>query len=91
MNVALMLGLPGSITTPFQISITHGDQARANAFVAKGYKSRVICEGEDSLLAQKMKGLMADPEWHRYFGTSMGWRTTKALVPKGLAVTGFEE
>jgi hypothetical protein len=29
----------------FHISITHGDQARASAFAAKGYKSRVICEG----------------------------------------------
>jgi SET domain len=75
----------------FQISITHGDQARASAFAAKGYKSRVICEGEDSPLARKMKGLMADPKGHRNFGTSMRWRTAKALVPKGLDVTGFEE
>jgi len=38
-----------------------------------------------------MKGLMADPERHSNFGTSMRWRTAKVLVPKGLDVTGFEE
>ncbi len=29
----------------FQMSITHGDQARASVFAERGYKSRVICEG----------------------------------------------
>jgi hypothetical protein len=38
-----------------------------------------------------MKGLMADPEGQRNFGTSMRWRTAKALVPKGVDVVGFEE
>ncbi|TVY93099.1 SET domain-containing protein [Lachnellula willkommii] len=29
----------------FQISISHGDQARASVFAERGFRSRVICEG----------------------------------------------
>jgi hypothetical protein len=38
-----------------------------------------------------MKDLMADPEGHRNFGTPMRWGTAKAMVPKELDFTGFEE
>jgi len=33
----------------FQISVSYGDQARASAFAERGFRSRVIYEGEDSL------------------------------------------
>ena len=75
----------------FQISITHGDQARASVFAQKGYKARVICEGEDSPETGEMKSLMENPSGHRNFGASMRWRATKGLVPKGLDVGAFEK
>ena len=74
----------------FQISITHGDQARASVFAGRAYKSRVICEGEDSPETRKVKNLIDNPAGHRNFGASMRWKTTKGLVPKGLDAGGFE-
>ncbi|KAG6997745.1 SET domain-containing protein 5 [Physcia stellaris] len=74
----------------FQICITHGDQARASVFAGRGYKSRVICEGEDSPETQKVKNLMENPASHRNFGASTRWRTAKGLVPKGLNADEFE-
>ena len=75
----------------FQISITHGDQARASAFAEKGYRSRVMCEGEDSPETQQIKSLMENPAKHRNFGASNRWKTTKGLIPKGLDTVGFEK
>ena len=74
----------------FQISITHGDQARASVFAGRAYKSRVICEGEDSPETRKVKNLMENPAGHRNFGASMRWKTAKGLVPKGLDAGEFE-
>ena len=74
----------------FQISITHGDQARASVFAERGYRSRVICEGGDSPETRKIKGLMERPAGHRNFGISKRWKTAKALVPKGLNTSEFE-
>lgn len=74
----------------FQISITHGDQARASVFAERAYKSRAICEGEDSSATQKVKKLAEDPAGHRNFGISRRWKTAKGLVPKGLDADEFE-
>lgn len=74
----------------FQISITHGDQARASVFAGRAHKSRVICEGEDSPETRKMKSLMENPAGHMNFGASTRWKTAKGLVPKGLDAGGFE-
>ncbi|MCJ1398586.1 hypothetical protein MMC11_001786 [Xylographa trunciseda] len=74
----------------FQISITHGDQARARVFAEKGHRSRIICEGEDSPETKKIKNLMENPAGHRNFGASTKWKTAKGLVPKGLDTDGFE-
>jgi hypothetical protein len=75
----------------FQISITHGDQARASAFAERGFRSRIVCEGEDSPETQQIKGLMENPARHRNFGASNRWKTAKGLVPKGLDTVGFEK
>jgi SET domain len=75
----------------FQISITHGDQARASVFAERGYRSRIICEGEDSPETQKIKNLMENPARHRNFGASKRWKAAKGLVPKGLDTDGFEK
>lgn len=74
----------------FQISITHGDQARASVFAGRAHKSRVIREGEDSPETRKVKKLMENPAGHGNFGASMRWKTAKGLVPKGLDAGGFE-
>ena len=75
----------------FQISITHGDQARASVFAERGYQSRVICEGEDSPETQEIKNLMENPAGHRNSGASNRWKTAKKLVPKGLNTDEFEK
>ena len=46
----------------FQISITHGDQARASVFAERGHQSRVICEGMDSSGTQRIKNQESDGE-----------------------------
>ncbi|KAI9839779.1 MAG: hypothetical protein M1837_002018 [Sclerophora amabilis] len=75
----------------FQISITHGDQARASVFAERGYKTRVLCEGEDSPETQTIKNLMENPTEHRNFEVSKRWKTAKRLVPKGLDTDEFEK
>lgn len=75
----------------FQISITHGDQARASVFAERAHQSRVICEGEDSPETRKIKNLMENPAGHMNFGASNRWKTAKKLVPKGLNTDEFEK
>ena len=50
----------------------------------RGFRSRLVCEGEDSPETQQIKSLMENPAWHRNFGASNKWRTAKRLIPKGL-------
>jgi hypothetical protein len=75
----------------FQISITHGDQARAILFAERGFQSRVMCEGEDSPETRKIKNLIENQSRHRNFGASKRWKTAKRLVPKGLDTSEFEK
>lgn len=74
----------------FQISIIHGDQARARVFGERENGSRVICEGEDSPETRTVKNLMENPGSHRSFGASTRWESTEGLVPKGLDACEFE-
>lgn len=75
----------------FQISIIHGDQARAYVFAERGYRSRVICEGEDSPESKRMKFLMGDPTGYEGYGISNKWGTLKNMLPKGLGGDEFEK
>lgn len=76
----------------FQISIAHGDQARASVFAERSYRSRVICEGEDSPETQRVKSFALKPAAHCTYGIcSMKWKTTRAMMPKGLNEAQFEE
>jgi hypothetical protein len=68
----------------FQISIIHGDQARASAFAERAYTTRRIGEGDDSPEVVRMKSLMENPAQHVGFGASRRWRTAKSAVPEGL-------
>ncbi|KAF1914204.1 hypothetical protein BDU57DRAFT_519067 [Ampelomyces quisqualis] len=76
----------------FQISIAHGDQARASAFARRSYESRVICEGEDSPETQRMKLLALKPATHSSAGAfSQKWKTAITMVPKDLGGAAFQE
>ena len=76
----------------FQVSVAHGDQARASLFAERAYEARVICEGEDSPVTQKAKSLALKPADHASFGScSMKWRTARNMVPKGLSTEQFEK
>jgi hypothetical protein len=75
----------------FQVCIAHGDQARASVFAEKSYDARVVCEGEGSPEAQRMKAFALTPETHNSFGTySMKWKTSRATIPKGLNQVEFQ-
>lgn len=76
----------------FQISVAHGDQARASVFAERAYTARVECEGEDSPETQKMKGLMQDPTKHSTFDAySKKWRSTKTAKPRNLDAGSFDK
>jgi hypothetical protein len=76
----------------FQVSIVHGDQARASVFAEKAYKARVVSEGEDSPETQRVKSLALKPADHSSFGyPPMKWKTTRDMVPKGLDTAQFEK
>lgn len=76
----------------FQVSIAHGDLARASIFADKAYQARVVCEGEDSPETQRVKAFALKPAAHASYGLcSMKWRTRKETVPKGLDVVQFEK
>ncbi|KAM5476772.1 hypothetical protein MauCBS54593_000042 [Microsporum audouinii] len=88
-------GGPGALVSrlyydAFQICITHSDEARASVFAEMGYRSRVICEGEDSPETQKIKSLWMKPADHRNFGISNRWRNTKMRIPRGLDPDAFK-
>lgn len=76
----------------FQVTISHGDQARASVFADRAYKLRVLGEGEDSPETRRMHNLARKPSEHRAFGLcSRRWKTTKEMVPKGLDKAEFEK
>jgi hypothetical protein len=75
----------------FQICIAHGDQARASVFAERSYQARVLCEGEDSPEAARMKSLARRPATHPSYGVgSRKWKTSKAMVTKSLNRAQFD-
>jgi hypothetical protein len=75
----------------FQISIAHGDQARASVFAERAYKARVICEGEDSPATRRAKYLALKPAAHYSFEIcSTKWKTTREMIPEGFNTVQFE-
>ena len=75
----------------FQISIAHGDQARARVFAERSHAIRVICEGEDSPETIRMQSLSREPTAHQSFEVcSKRWKTRKGMMPKGLDPAVFE-
>jgi hypothetical protein len=74
----------------FQICITHSDEARASGFTEKAYKSRILCEGEDSPLTKKMKNFKEKPAAHPNSGLSGAWKTSTGSIPTGLSPDDFD-
>lgn len=74
-----------------QVAIAHGDQARAKVFAQRAYDVRIVCEGEESPAAIKLKSLIAEPFMHQLYGTSMRWERSLNWIPHGLGKEEFEE
>ncbi|KAI0889042.1 SET domain-containing protein [Annulohypoxylon maeteangense] len=76
----------------FQVSIAHGDEARASLFAERAYEARVICEGEDSPETRKKKSLALKPRDHNAYGLySMKWKSERNMIPKGLSTEQLEK
>jgi hypothetical protein len=75
----------------FQISITHGDEARAIAFAKRALRARISCEGEDSPEAKMMSSLVENPNQYPGYNISTKWKTAKGAAPKGLRADDFEK
>jgi hypothetical protein len=90
-------GYPGVLNArlyydAFQVSIAHGDQARASVFADRAYTARVSCEGEDSPETQRVKSFVLKPATHLSFGMcSTKWKTSRKMIPKGQDPTQFQE
>ncbi|KAK5626107.1 hypothetical protein RRF57_001822 [Xylaria bambusicola] len=89
---AVIALLPRLYYDAFQISVAHGDQARASVFAERSYMSRVVCEGEDSPATQRVKSLMQDPTKHSTFNAySTRWRSAKTARPRNLDAGSFDK
>ncbi|KAK6608606.1 set domain-containing protein 5 [Botrytis cinerea] len=76
----------------FQISIAHGDQARASIFAERAYKARVTCEGEDSSETLRAKSFALKPAVHGSFEVySRKWKSVRDSVSKGLDTDDFDK
>lgn len=75
----------------FQISVAHSDRPRASMFAERAYRARIVCEGEDSPLTQRMKRFMDNPASHNNFGVySTKWKGSDKYSPSSLNTTEFE-
>ncbi|KAK3317590.1 hypothetical protein B0T19DRAFT_446548 [Cercophora scortea] len=67
------------------------DLGRAGVLARRVYEALVVELGEDSQLAQEMRGLVPDPKGsQRWDMVSAHWRTTSEAVPEGLDGEEFE-
>ncbi|KAH8651191.1 hypothetical protein BX600DRAFT_441631 [Xylariales sp. PMI_506] len=76
----------------FQISIAHGDKARARIFAQRAYEARIICEGEDSPTIRLVKAYMESPDSHSTFGAyTMKWKNSEKFMPEDKASPEFQK
>jgi hypothetical protein len=73
-----------------QISIAHGDQARAKAFSERAYRERVFLEGDDSPEARRFKRLIERPSIRRLYGTTIKWKQGPDKILQGSSAKSFE-
>ena len=81
--------IPRAYYDAFQITVTHGDIARAKIFAERAASARITVEGEDSQATQRMESLAKDPHQHRAYGETEKWRTTEDQIPKDLSQDEF--
>lgn len=74
-----------------QISIAHGDQARAKVFAQRAHAYRVILEGEDSPETMRLAALIKKPDSHGLYGSSTTWEQPVKSIPQGLSEADFED
>jgi len=90
-------GYPGTLAArvfwdAFQVTIAHGDLARARIFAGRSYREAVICEGEDTPEVKSVKALMEDPARDDGFeAAGKDWSTDVDMLPKGLHPDEFEK
>ncbi|EEP78153.1 predicted protein [Uncinocarpus reesii 1704] len=74
-----------------QISIAHGDEARAKVFAQRAHAVRVILEGEDSPETIRLKGIIENPSSHGLYGSSTDWAQSVKEIPTGLSESDFDD
>jgi hypothetical protein len=82
--------VPRAYYDALQITIAHGDQARAKVFAERAYAARVVVEGEDSPETRRLKSFMENPSIHRLYGTTKKWRQDSKKIPRDMCATDFE-
>ncbi|KAH7081257.1 hypothetical protein BKA63DRAFT_530376 [Paraphoma chrysanthemicola] len=82
--------IPRAYYDALQITIAHGDQARAKVFAERAHGSRLVLEGGDSPETKRVKGFLERPSTHRLYGTTMKWRQGVEKIPKGKSAEEFE-
>ncbi|EWZ79572.1 hypothetical protein FOWG_16354 [Fusarium oxysporum f. sp. lycopersici MN25] len=84
------VGLPRAFFDAAQITVAHGDLARARVFTERAAAGWLVLEGDDSPRVLNAKKLAQDPSSHDTYGNSTAWRTAVDDVPQGLDSNEFE-
>ncbi|EXK24746.1 hypothetical protein FOMG_18549 [Fusarium oxysporum f. sp. melonis 26406] len=84
------VGLPRAFFDAAQITVAHGDLARARVFTERAAAGWLVLEGDDSPRVLNAKKLAQDPSSHDAYGNSTAWRTAVDDVPQGLDSNEFE-
>ncbi|TVY60112.1 SET domain-containing protein 5 [Fusarium oxysporum f. sp. cubense] len=84
------VGLPRAFFDAAQITVAHGDLARARVFTERAAAGWLVLEGDDSPRVLNAKQLAQDPSSHDTYGYSTAWRTAVDDVPQGLDSNEFE-
>ncbi|KAL1956436.1 hypothetical protein VTO42DRAFT_7323 [Malbranchea cinnamomea] len=73
-----------------QITIAHGDLARAKVFAERAHAVRLMLEGEDSPETTRLKKLADKPDSHGLYGSSKSWAQPVDAIPRDLSEEDFE-
>lgn len=74
-----------------QISIAHGDQARAKVFAERAHEVRLILEGADSPETMRLAKLIKDPSTHGLYDSTKSWAQPVTAIPRDLSGEEFEQ
>lgn len=74
----------------FQVAISHGDQARAKIFADRALDSRIIVEGDDSEMVEKLRRLSLHPYTHPSHKITSKWKTSIEDAPIGFPDADLE-